>query len=180
MPHFLKPVSTVRHSMDLRLKHRRQLLWNSSTHTRGYYRFQPDINRSPLKELHSGVSRRHQIIIGRLRMGVCTTNVLLASYNLIESPNCPHCPQVPETVEHLLYICPHAEPAREPLRRLIVNDLKLPFNLRTLVGLEGVNPLDRRAVVKALCAFLASSGLDQIFFRKHAVVEESADFGAFG
>jgi hypothetical protein len=131
---------------------------------RKLYRLHPTFWKTPeiVKWLPLVPSQRTRVAIERLRLGNGSLNRFLHKIGTVDSPFCDHCPGITDEVEHRLFVCQHYEPLRRPLVH-ILQRLKLPMDLDTLLNLSGV-PFDHKAkVVLGLGEFLSKSGLDRIF-----------------
>lgn len=63
--------------------------------------FKPTVN--PLFNHGFGYS---QVVLCRMRLGLCGLNVDLFKHNIVDAQNCPHCINIPETLNHYFFKCP--------------------------------------------------------------------------
>ncbi len=107
--------------------------------------------------LPSSFPRADAALIHRMRLNVAFTGRLRYMIGEADSPNCSHCGHL-ESLEHILLYCPHYQTFRT---RLTVSLRQLdprPLTISALLG-PWENPSHQRTALRALLAFLHSTGL---------------------
>lgn len=101
-------------------------------------------------------SRRHEVVIHRLRMGHAGLKQYLYRFEMEENDECEHC-QLPESIEHYIMSCPlHQDPRTIMFRNLSHIGVDNP-TLKLILGGEEKLSQKRNEIFKILIQFIKST-----------------------
>jgi hypothetical protein len=101
-------------------------------------------------------NRAIETALSRLQTGHAGVRAHLACFNLVDSPLCP-C-GMPKTIQHFLLHCPTYVFARTNLTNLLTQ-LKVPVNLKNLLGGGRYSCAIQDSIVEAVATFLISTNM---------------------
>jgi len=104
-------------------------------------------------------NRAVETALARLRTGHAGVKAHLARFNMVDSPLCS-CGSS-ETIHHLLLTCPIHASARTNLTNALTA-LKVPVNLKNLLGGGPFSDVTQDAIVNAVASFLTSTNMLQV------------------
>jgi len=161
-----KPLMLARSFINKRLRQVRQGCWYNSQHGRELFQYHKEAANGVPREVRQ-LSRRHQIILCRLRTGNATTNVILHKLGKKTTPHCDHCPGEEDSPSHRIIHCPkYSEPRKALTEKLLRLEQPLALSLHALLCFEATTPQQRKAVLQAFCHFLDETELNNLFVWK--------------
>ena len=141
--------------------------WQNEAAGKFYKSHHPNLRGAGFPEMARTLSRKHQVLLTRIRLGNCVTRRLLFHMRRSDSDKCDHCPNISDSATHRIALCP----TYSRKRRILINDLKdLTASLDRDTGLitfdQEATDAAKTLAFKVFMCFIDDTDLDKLFIYK--------------